>query len=296
MHRHADSSRSAVHPVFPRLCALLLLVVAACTQAAADPDPGHAGNRDTDSGWDALSPRQKMLLTDTAAVAAITAWGFASWDYGSTEWHTGNEGWFAADTKEGGADKFGHFYSSYVLGRALDGLFHRYGYEDSASATAGALSSLGVMTLMEVGDGFSPYGFAPEDQAMNVAGAGMAWLLATHPQLDRRFAVRAEYRINSQAGGDVFTDYERWRYFLTLKLDGFDAVPEPLRWLELHAGYFARGYADENPDNDRRYAFIGMSLSLTRLARDSGYRRTATLLDYFQPPGTVLHDDTRLSR
>ena len=35
-------------------------------------------------------------------------------DYFQTP-HTGKEGWFGHDTPEGGADKMGHLYSSYLM-------------------------------------------------------------------------------------------------------------------------------------------------------------------------------------
>lgn len=263
----------------------LAIVMLACVPAAS---PAAEGAQEY---WASLTPTQKVIATDIGAAAFITAWGFGTWDYGSTDWHTQNEGWFGADTKEGGADKAGHLYSAYALGRGLTALFRDYGYDRDKAVFAGTASSLGAMTLMEIGDGYSPYGLAPEDEAMNLAGAGIAWLLETHPSLDRKLALRAEYRVNRNAPGDVITDYERWRYYLTIKLDGFDAMPKPLRWIELHAGYFARGYADANPSNNRRATFVGVGLSLTRLARESGWTRTGTLLNYFQPPDTVLRED-----
>lgn len=236
----------------------------------------------------------RVLATNLAVLGFIAAWGAVNWDYGDNPWQTTDEGWFGQSTTEGGADKAGHLYTGYVLGRSFTGLFRRYGYDADKAARAGAASSLAAMTFMEFGDGFSPYGFSAQDEAMNVAGAGLAWLLAANPGLDRRIALRGEYRVHADHAGDFFTDYERWRYYAVLKLDGFERMPRALRWLELHAGYFARGYANQDPADDRRDTFVGVGVSLTKLAREQGWRRTGVFLDYFQPPDTVWrHDDTR---
>ena len=57
---------------------------------------------------------QKLLLVTMAGVGVITAWGIIQWDYFSQTPHAKSEGWFANDTKEGGADKLGHMYISYL--------------------------------------------------------------------------------------------------------------------------------------------------------------------------------------
>lgn len=242
--------------------------------------------------WADKSPQEKKVVATNVAVAGfIAAWGFAYWDYGSQAPHAKREGWFAPDTKEGGADKGGHLYAGYVMGRAFSGLFRGYGYDPAKVARAGALSSLAATSFMEIGDSFSAYGFSYEDMVMNVAGAGTAWLLAARPSLGRKFAMRGEYDPFATSGGDILTDYDNWRYYATVKLDGFERMPRPLRWIELHAGYCARGYSDADPANDRRYTFVGIGISLPKLAQALGWQRTATFLDYYQPPGTVARDD-----
>lgn len=241
--------------------------------------------------WSTLTPGEKVLATDLGVLGFIGAWGAANWDYGENPWSTVDEGWFGRQTREGGADKAGHLYSSYVLGRGLTGLFRNYGFDEEDAALRGALSSLLAMTFMEFGDGFSPYGFSAEDQAMNIAGTGMAWLLARNPSLDRKIALRGEYRLHGDHTTDILTDYDRWRFHITLKPDGFAGMPEPLRWIELHAGYYARGFHDTDPANDRRVPFVGIGLSFTKLARELGWQRSANFLDYFQPPDTVWRDD-----
>lgn len=272
--------------------ALALLVAGAVVGVVARADDGAAAPAAEPAGrWASLEPGTKVGVVNAAVLGFIAAWGLVYWDYGVKDWSATDEGWFGADTNEGGADKAGHLYTSYVLGRSLTGTFRSFGYDPHKAAWAGAASSLAAMTFMEFGDGFSPYGFSKEDEVMNVAGAGIAWLLAANPSLDRKFALRGEYRVNTNHTDDVLTDYDRWRYYATVKLDGFDGMPRALRWVELHAGYYVRGYADTDPANDRRASFVGIGLSLTKFARERGWKKTGVVLDYFQPPDTVLRAD-----
>lgn len=240
---------------------------------------------------DRWTPTQKVIATDLAVAAFIVGWGYANWDYGQEHWHARDEGWFGQSTDEGGADKGGHFYATYALGRGLTGLFRHYGYDHDKAVLAGVGSSLGAMMLMELGDGYSPYGYSEEDAAMNLLGAGAAWLLATQPSLDRKLALRGEYHVNRHEAADFFTDYERWRYYLVLKLEGFEAMPEPLRWIELHSGYFARGYADDVAGNEQRTTFVGLGFNFSKLAKRAGWKRTGVFLDYFQVPHTAWRED-----
>lgn len=282
---------------FSRICLIALLtgttvvVHAAATPAADDTATDQAAA--AASWWKTPDADQKVLLTQIGIIGFITAWGVTNWDYGARDPHTVDEGWFAQSTAEGGADKTGHFYSTYALGHGLTALFRHYGYDHHRAARVGALGALAAMTYMEIGDSYSPYGFSREDAAMNLAGAAAAWLLAEHLSLADKIALRGEYWPDGNTGGDLFTDYENWRYYATLKLDGFERMPAALRWIELHAGYCARGYADEIAGNEQRYRFVGIGLSLTKLARVSGFRRTATLLDYWQPPHTMLDTSER---
>ncbi len=269
----------------------LPLAFVACTIAAADTHAAdEAAGSDAGTAIAATQPpagNGRIVRANLAVLGFIAAWGATNWDYGNNGWQTTGEGWFGADTDEGGADKAGHLYTAYVLGRSLTGWFGRDGYDQRKAAWAGAASSLAAMTFMELGDGFSPYGFSAEDEVMNVAGAGLAWLLATHPALDRKLALRGEYRLHAEHLEDFLTDYDRWRYYAVLKLDGFGQVPPALRWVELHAGYYTRGYGSDIAGDERREGFVGIGLSLTRVARALGWRKTAVFLDYFQPPGTV---------
>ena len=85
-----------------------------------------------------------------------------------------NERWFQRDTYAGGADKASHIFLGYISTQALQAA---YGAAGKSPAESRALA-FGVVALagafVEVGDGYSEYGFAWEDMAANTIGSLVA--------------------------------------------------------------------------------------------------------------------------
>ncbi len=228
-----------------------------------------------------------MLYTNATAAALIGIWGLIEWDYGSEGWNTADEGWFEKDTKYGGADKVGHFWSTYAFSDALTGLYKTWGYSSNKANTYAALSAWTVQAVMEVGDATSKsQGFAYEDMVMNTLGALTSVLMENYPELDRKIDFRVEYIFNVAVNG-IFDDYSNQYYSMVLKLDGFDIFQENfLKYLELSAGYYTRGYGES--DEDSRSFFGGISLNFSRLLQQNGWEKTGKVLEYFQLPYTSL--------
>ena len=237
--------------------------------------------------WTGLAKEEKLKYTNIGAALAITTWGISTWAYGEKSPHATPEGWFGKDTKSGGADKLGHLYSSYVTDRALTYLYESWGYSQDKAALYGAWSTFGIMSMMEVGDSVSSdYGFSYEDFIINGVGAYIGYALETNPNLARKLDLRIEYMPGEKA--DIFTDYENSKYLLALRLDGFDLVKnKTLKHLELHLGYYTRGFDDVNADKQRNL-YVGVGLNLSKLFRDRNHHKTATFLNYFQVPNTDL--------
>lgn len=254
---------------------------------ATGPAPGG-----TAPGEAAARLQHKVERTRAAGAAVIVAWGLLAWEYGDRPPHLESEGWFEAGTDEGGADKLGHLYTGYALARGMAALYRGWGLGTADAAREGALTSLLVTTVMEVGDGFSPYGSSGEDMVMNLAGAAAGYALAAHPQWRERVDLRLEYRFHGFVE-DITTDYEHARYLVALKPAGWRVLDvAPLRWLELQAGYFARGY-DDPLRADSRTTFVGVGLNLPWLARRAGAPRLGTFLQFYQPPETALRAEDR---
>ncbi|MHC4629047.1 MAG: DUF2279 domain-containing protein, partial [Planctomycetota bacterium] len=171
---------------------------------------------------------------------------------------------------------------------------------EGAEITAFVLS-YGLMAYIELFDGYSSdHGFSYEDMVMNALGGGFSYLRRKVPGLREKVDFRMEYIPSGNVGGfHPITDYSGQKYLLSLKFAGFEGARDtPLRFLELHAGYYARGFTQAERDRLeplRREPYIGIGINLGELlfgapsVRDTGpgkFGRRA--LEYVQVPYTYL--------
>lgn len=239
----------------------------------------------------------RALYTNLAGVALIAGWGAMFWDYGDNAPHAQSEGWFGRDTKSGGADKLGHLYASYLAGSGLSHLYESWGYSQNDAALYGSLSSFFLMNAMEAGDSFSKkLGFSYEDFLLNTAGSLASYLFYTNPELSNKVDFRVEYLPRFDRA-DIVTDYERMKYLLAFKADGFESITSPLlRYAELHVGYYTRRYDEGPTPQSERTLYVGIGINLSKIASDNGYARTADVLRYYQLPYTYLPFEHGLNR
>jgi hypothetical protein len=252
------------------------------------------------------------------AAAVITATGIANWNWGSSPFYFKSEGWFGKDTSNLGMDKLGHAYSAYVLAEFLTDGIDPSGGRPNSTVFTGAILSMGLMTYIEIFDGFSKdHGFSPEDLAMDAAGALFAVARRSIPGLREKVDFRLLYKPSSSTWRSIscfpaphcdqdgetnrspITDYNGQRYLLAFKLAGFGQVRDtPLRFLEFHAGYYARGFTkveEERGDPLRRRLFVGAGLNIGEVLfprRRSPFSRAArSVLEWIQVPYTAIHSD-----
>ena len=241
----------------------------------------------SDGWWSGQPKENKLLYTNLAAAALIGIWGFIEWDYGSGGWNEADEGWFERDSKYGGADKVGHFWSTYAFADALTGLYKSWGYDSAKANTYAALSAWAVQLAMELGDATSEsQGFSSEDLIMNTVGALTSVVMEHVPELDRKIDFRVEYVFDSAVNG-IFDDYSNHYYSVVLKLDGFDVFHDNfMKFVEFHAGYYSRGYGEEDEEHIRS-TYAGIGFNFSRLLMDNGWEKTGKTLEYLQLPYTV---------
>jgi len=254
------------------------LIISLCVLVCATA-PAH--------GFTELTREEKMAAVNAGSLLVITGWGVAFWDYGESSPAMKDERWFQEDTDKGGADKLGHFYTNYLVGRGLSSLYESWGYGHEKAALYGALSSFGLTGFMEIGDSISDYGFSHSDLIMNLVGSCAGYLLDMYPDIARKIDFRVEYLPDFQEA-DIITDYERMRFLVALKLDGFDAVTnEYLKYLELHLGYYVDGYQEAGDDRSRNI-YAGVGINLSKIFRDLSCPKTAKVFNYYQLPYTYI--------
>jgi uncharacterized protein YfiM (DUF2279 family) len=232
--------------------------------------------------------RTRFLQTTLTGVGVVTVWGVLQWDYFSQTPNAQSEGWFGRDTENGGADKLGHMYTTYVLSHGLSALYRHWNFKQEDAALYGALSSFTIMGYMELGDSFSDFGFSYEDMIANTAGAVLGYVLYKYDNLSDKLDFRWQPGFEPNKT-DFSTDYENSKFLLALKLNGFDwAKQTPWRHVEFHLGYYTRGFAEQEIDRERKI-YVGIGINLTDLFRRHGWKKTATFLRYVQIPYTSIN-------
>ena len=236
-------------------------------------------------------PLKGAVMDHLLVDAAIAAYGFSYWHWGTESLHAGHEGWFGKNTATGGSDKTGHFYMTYLLSRVLSSRMEDRGVSLPKANLYGSLSALLAMSLLEVGDATSHYGFSKEDLICDALGAFGSYLLRSYPKLDEFFDIRMEYLPdwNHLKHGDHTTDYSNMRHLIAFNLSGFDTVkPTPLRFVELQVGYYSRGFRSYDTVPKSRQVYFGIGINLKEVAKLTKVHALENLFEFYQPGHTYV--------
>lgn len=232
--------------------------------------------------------QQRVIYANLAAVGVVTAWGTLFWDYFTIAPVKADEGWFAEDTKYGGADKLGHLYATYIISLGFSSLYEYWGMDEQDSRVYGPLSAWIFQAGMEIGDSFSEtQGFAYEDVVMNTLGAGFYYLREKYPAIKDKLDLRMEYLPAFREGDeDIFTQYNNKKYLFALKLNGFESMQSNfLKYGELQVGYYTRGYKDSaNYTQKERTAYVGIGINVAEVLKSMGWLKTSKVFNYIQLP------------
>jgi hypothetical protein len=275
---------------------------------AAAPAALPYGPRDTERPADRPDPAQYRTLGrqigaikwEMAAVLAYyTAVNGTKLFEDPIRPHTQKEGWFGKSTKNLGVDKLAHAYSAYVISDLIYArLKYKTGNAPGIALTAAGFASA-TMLYTEFWDSIERSGgWSWEDVTFNSLGAGFSILRNSVPGLDKKL----DFRLMIVPNSDVITvkgkrHFEQQRYLFALKLAGFRAFENsPLRFVELHAGYYGKDFTNEDRAagiEPKRRVFVGVGVNLRELffknSRSRIGRAAGEALDYFQPPYTAIH-------
>ena len=217
----------------------------------------------------------------------------------TTSLHFKDEGWFGRSTENLGVDKLTHAFDAYILAEILHARLHAKTDGTSGDAFTAAVLATGLMFYSELYDGIeTDSGISVQDMVMNAAGATFSLLRNTAPGLREKL----DFRLLLMPNADIYTrtgkrHYAQQRYLLALQLAGFERFKDtPLRFVELHAGYYASGFTAKDVARGakpRRRLFFGIGLNLRELffraPRSTAGRIAGVGLDYIQIPYTAVH-------
>ncbi len=229
------------------------------------------------------SHKMSTLIIDSTVigVASVSLGSLLLHDLGGSFKFT-NEGGFAEDTKFGGMDKLGHAWYTNTISDLLYSRIQPREGNSHASALKAAGISFGIMTLIEVADGFATTttGFSSGDLMADAVGASLSYVRNTNPKIQKLVDFRLEYLPNHTrkklGTGEFYSDQ---KYLLAWKLSGLNRIKKtnPLRFLEFHTGYYARGFSTiekAKGDKKERNLYVGLGINLNELffAKKNGKR------------------------
>jgi hypothetical protein len=250
---------------------------------------------------------ESLSLPIATLAAASIGIGIWQWGWGETRFHFLREGWFGKNTAYGGVDKIGHAWSAHVMSDHITWRLRSLGYNGhEASITAALITGVAFLGV-EFGDGFSHFGASYEDLVASAVGIGFSFLRNTVPGLHDKVDFRMQYLPTGHGDLLGLGDYSGKKFLLAWKFAGFERFNDgPLRYLELHTGYYTRGYADYERAMgapQTRSPYIGVGLNLSELLfTQPGVRDTQSasvaraLLKYIQVPYTYVSSDGNSGR
>jgi Predicted periplasmic lipoprotein (DUF2279) len=253
--------------------------------ASFDPPPQHIS---------VLDGARDLPLDSVALLALVSYTGFKDWKWGSASFRFNSEGWFGASTGSGGLDKAGHAYGAYMTSELLYfRLSMRHGGRPVTSLYP-ALFGTFLYQYIEFFDGFSvDHGYSYEDVIMNQLGVTLSLLRHASPRLGKLLDYRLFYYPSGGSSFRPMIDYEGQKFFGVLKVGGIPGVERtPLRYLELLAGYYTRGFPRyAQATRKSQHVFVGVGLSLSELIfkplaaeRGEPFRFIDLATNYFQSP------------
>lgn len=215
-----------------------------------------------------------LILTGTAG---YFAWWQAS---GRRPFHSAREGWFEETSYAGGADKVSHVFVGYAAEHFFEEVYGKLGKTDRQSRLLSLVTVASSGLLVELGDGYSQYGYAWQDAASNLVGAAIAAGIR-EAKLEDTLGLR--YGLVKTLKPDLCcryggygSDYSNEIYTLDLKWNGLaprlGSRPGPLRFLLTSVSYGSKGYRYSPEDHRQRNVGIELGLNVEEVLKAIGVR------------------------
>jgi hypothetical protein len=225
------------------------------------------------------------------SMGTLGLWSYFAWyaKQSKAPFSLADEGWFGARTYAGGADKIGHFYTTYLTTRIIAHELQWGGFSAATSSVVASVLSLGFFVGIEIKDGYHKgFGFSMGDLLCDVLGVAAAQAMLWSPRLDELFDLRIGYwptldftRRVVDGDVDIGEDYSGMDFALWLHLGSLGpASRNPRLWLthfiDVGIGYATRGFLPLPTDRStprQRLPYVGLTFDVAALLDWWLYRR-----------------------
>lgn len=244
-----------------------------------------------------FTPRQKWIIGGLVAQQAASFYIEYKW-WWQHNYHPFNvEKAPAFNNYSLGLDKVGHFYTSYMYSNVLYEVMKWGKFKESTAEWVSLALPFAWALSIEIGDGYSDYGFDPKDLLANTLGIGYAFAQRKVPYLNNfkfKFSYFPSqfYRDRNYAGWSLTADYDGHIYWLTADVNNLLPKHAKRFWpkyLNLGFGYGITNFRPQDPSIPYvpmvRDYHIGLDYNLSRIpAKKEGWQGIRNIVDYYHFP------------
>ncbi|MBI3195682.1 MAG: DUF2279 domain-containing protein [Ignavibacteriae bacterium] len=212
-------------------------------------------------------------------------------------WWKGERSPFHFDNDENAslyADKFGHFYFSFIASDIISRSFLWSGLHERNAALLGGGIALAFQLYVEVEDAFHPnLGFSPGDGVADAVGAAIPLLRYHIPSLSSvtiKWSAIPSPRYRGGEFRNIIDDYESQYYWLSFNIDDVlgkhspDFIPS---FLNIALGYGVKNLSPST--NKEMEIYCGFDIDFTKLPGNGSFLKSLKhLLNYFHAPMPTL--------
>jgi hypothetical protein len=257
-----------------------------------------AAQQDTGYSTTGFTTKQKVVIGTLAVQQAASFYIQYKW-WWKGDYHSFN---FEPDgfinNYALGVDKLGHFYTSYVYFHLLSETFRWAHFSDNSRVIVSTALPLAWAISIEIGDGFSSYGYSWEDLTANSLGIAYGLLQDRVPYM-RNFKFKfsyypSQYFVDNHFNSwNLTNDYRS--HFYWLSFDVHNLLPQPAKrywpaFLNIAVGYGIDKRTDRNATPINREFGVSFDWNLSSLKTNNRTVYFAKEMgDYihFPAPGTT---------
>jgi hypothetical protein len=197
-----------------------------------------------------------------------------------------------------GVDKLGHFYTSYMYFHSLNEIMKWAKFSQRTRLITSTALPLAWAISIEIGDGFSSYGYSWDDLISNSLGIGLGALQERFPYM-KNFKVKfsyypSQYFVDNHFKGWSLTDDYR-SHFYWLAFDVHNLLPKPAKrywpaFLNIAVGYGVDKNTPRFGDPTNREFGISFDWNLSSIrTRNESVTLVKEIIDYihFPAPGAT---------
>ena len=251
---------------------------------------------------DSTVNRKKLIIASTSVGVAYTTsmivLGNAWYDDAPRQsFHFFND---APEWKQ--MDKAGHFFSAFHVADNASMVLRSCNLSRKKSDLIGAITSMVILSSIEVFDGYSAaYGASATDLAANAAGSlfyvgqSLAWKeVRIHPKFSFHHTSLSNERPDVLGSGaaEILKNYNGQTIWLSVDVARFTPNSKWPKWLQVSGGYGAEGmlYARDyqNADPYRQY-YLSVDVDFTAIPTSSKFLKTLfKLINIVKVPAPAL--------